>query len=87
MDRSTGGFALSPDPGHLESFKRFSPMPDYACVRTLGSAPNDRKRDRLMSQSWKSFLRNHAAGIPSVDLFVVPTPFFKLLYGLVILSH
>jgi hypothetical protein len=35
----------------------------------------------------KSFLRNHAAGVASIDLLVVPTAFFKLLYGLVILSH
>jgi len=42
---------------------------------------------RPPSQSWKTFLRNHAAGIASIDLFVVPTAFFKLLYGLVILRH
>jgi transposase InsO family protein len=42
---------------------------------------------RPPSQNWKTFLRNHAAGIASIDLFVVPTAFFKLLYGLVILSH
>ena len=39
------------------------------------------------SQGWKTFLRNHAAGIASVDLFVVRTISFKLLYGLVILRH
>jgi hypothetical protein len=37
------------------------------------------------SQSWKTFLRNHAAGIASIDLFVVRTISFDLLYGLVIL--
>jgi len=42
---------------------------------------------RPPSQSWKTFLRNHGAGIASIDLFVVPTAFFKLLYGLVILGH
>jgi transposase InsO family protein len=42
---------------------------------------------RPPSQSWKTFLRNHAAGIAAIDLFVVPTAFFKLLYGLVILRH
>ncbi|MGO9060839.1 MAG: integrase core domain-containing protein [Candidatus Binataceae bacterium] len=42
---------------------------------------------RPPSQSWKTFLRNHAAGIASIDLFVVPTAFFKLLYDLVILGH
>jgi hypothetical protein len=28
---------------------------------------------RPRSQGWKTFLRNHAAGIASMDLFVVPT--------------
>lgn len=42
---------------------------------------------RTPSQGWKSFLRNHAAGIASIDLFVVRTISFKLLYTLVILSH
>ncbi len=42
---------------------------------------------RPASQRWKTFLRNYVAGIASIDLFVVPTAFFKLLYGLVILSH
>jgi hypothetical protein len=37
------------------------------------------------SQGWKTFLRNHAPHIGAVDLFVVPTIGFKLLYGLVIL--
>ena len=42
---------------------------------------------REMGQRWKTFLRNHAAGIASIDLFVVRTVSFKLLYGLVILRH
>jgi hypothetical protein len=42
---------------------------------------------RPPSQGWKTFLRNHAAGIVSLDLFVVRTISFKLLYGLVILRH
>ena len=39
------------------------------------------------SQNWKTFLRNHADGIASIDLFVVPTLSFRLLYGLLILNH
>ena len=35
----------------------------------------------------KTLVRNHAAGIASVDLFVVQTISLKLLYGLVILRH
>ncbi len=37
------------------------------------------------SQSWKTFLHNHAPDIAAIDLFVVPTIGFKLLYGLVII--
>jgi hypothetical protein len=42
---------------------------------------------RPPSQGWKTFLRNHADGIASLDLFVVPTISFQLLYGLLILKH
>jgi transposase InsO family protein len=42
---------------------------------------------RPPSQGWKTFLRNHADGIASLDLFVVPTISFQLLYGLLILNH
>src|SRR5712672_3927434 len=45
------------------------------------------RRRRPPSQGWKTFLRNHAAGVASLDLFVVRTISFKLLYGLVILRH
>jgi hypothetical protein len=34
---------------------------------------------------WRAFLRIHTAQIASVDLFVIPTIGFKLLYGLMIL--
>src|SRR6187455_594731 len=39
------------------------------------------------SQGWKTFLRNHADGIAAMDLFVVPTASFRLLYGLLIVGH
>ena len=42
---------------------------------------------RPPSQGWRTFLRNHADGIASMDLFVVPTISFQLLYGLLILRH
>jgi hypothetical protein len=45
------------------------------------------RRGRPPSQGWKTFLRNHVAGIASLDLFVVRTISFKLLDGLVILRH
>lgn len=42
---------------------------------------------RGRSQTWKSFLHNHAAGIAAMDFLIVPTVGFKLLFVLVILRH
>jgi hypothetical protein len=42
------------------------------------------KRRGPPSPGWKTFLRNHAPDIAAMDLFVVPTIGFKLLYGFVI---
>jgi hypothetical protein len=42
------------------------------------------KRRGPPSQGWRTFLRNHAPDIAAMDLFVVPTTGFKLLYGFVI---
>jgi transposase InsO family protein len=44
------------------------------------------RRRRPPSQDWRTFLRNHADGIASIDLFVVPTISFQLLYGLLVLK-
>src|ERR1700716_1683917 len=38
-------------------------------------------------QTWKTFLRNHVAGISAMDFLVVPTINFQLLFVLVILRH
>src|SRR5258708_2436210 len=38
-------------------------------------------------QTWKTFLRNHVAGIGAMDFLVVPTINFRLLFVLVILRH
>ena len=42
------------------------------------------RQHRPPSQGWKTFLRNHAPEIAAMDLFVVPTLSFDLLYALVI---
>jgi len=36
------------------------------------------------SQGWRAFLRNHAPDIAAMDVFVVPTIGFELLYAFVI---
>ncbi len=42
---------------------------------------------RPPSQSWKTFLRNHAPATAAIDVLVVPTVGLKLLYCLVVLGH
>ncbi len=39
------------------------------------------------SQSWRTFLKNHAKDLVSIDFFVVPTITFQLLFAFVILGH
>ena len=38
-------------------------------------------------QTWKTFLRSHADGIASIDLFVVPTIAFGQLFAFLVLGH
>jgi transposase InsO family protein len=42
------------------------------------------KRRRPPSQGWRTFLRNHAPDIAAMDLFVVPTIGFDVLYAFII---
>ena len=44
------------------------------------------KWPRPSSQTWRTFLRNYAPDIAAIELFVVPTISFGLLYGLVIVG-
>ena len=39
------------------------------------------------SQTWRTFLENHANGLIATDFFTVPTATFRVLFVLVILSH
>jgi len=45
------------------------------------------KHRRPPSQSWRTFLENHAADIVAIDFLTVPTATFRVLFVLVILSH
>src|SRR6478672_5848857 len=56
-------------------------------IREMSVAKHMARRRGPPSQGWKTFLRNHAAGIVAMDLFVVPTISFRLLYGLLIMGH
>jgi transposase InsO family protein len=45
-----------------------------------------RRSNDPSGQSWATFVRNHAAQIAAMDLFVVPTIGFDLLYALIIVQ-
>src|SRR5450756_1380461 len=44
-------------------------------------------RPQVPSPTWRSFLHNHLTDIAAIDMFVVATATFQLLYALIILSH
>jgi transposase InsO family protein len=39
------------------------------------------------SQTWRTFLENHADCIAGIDFFTVPTATFRILYVFIVLSH
>ena len=45
------------------------------------------KTPKPSSQTWKTFLSNHARDIIGIDFFTVPTATFRNLYCFIILSH
>src|SRR5471030_2450278 len=44
-------------------------------------------RPKDPSPSWRSFLYNHMHNLAAVDMFVVATATFRLLYALIVLGH
>ena len=44
-------------------------------------------RPKVPSPTWRSFLHNHLTDIAAVDMFVVATATFRLLYVVVVLGH
>jgi putative transposase len=45
------------------------------------------RRRGTPSPSWRSFLRNQAAGIAAIDMFIVASVSFRLLYVMIMLAH
>ena len=39
------------------------------------------------SQTWRTFIKNHASELAAIDFFTVPTATFKILYVFLVLSH
>ena len=44
-------------------------------------------RPKVPSPTWRSFLHNHLNDIAAIDMFVVATATFRLLYALIVLGH
>jgi hypothetical protein len=44
-------------------------------------------RPKVPSPTWRTFLRNHMCDMAAVDMFVVATATFQLLYALIVLGH
>src|SRR5476651_2777002 len=56
-------------------------------AKPMTASPRSPSRSRVRwppGQGWLTFLRNHAPDIAAMDLFVVPTIGFDLLYAYVI---
>ena len=45
------------------------------------------KSDKPPSQTWKTFLENHADQIIAMDFLTVPTVFFKVIHVLILIDH
>jgi hypothetical protein len=45
------------------------------------------RRRGTPSPTWRSFLRNQGQGIAAIDMFVVASSSFRLLYVMIILAH
>jgi putative transposase len=63
-------------------------------LKMLGIKVSERTVSRILrsiprppSQSWKTFLRNHADQIVAVDFFTVPTFTFKILFVFILIAH
>jgi len=44
-------------------------------------------RPHSPSPTWRGFLRDHALGIAAIDMFIVPSATFRLLFVMLILAH
>ena len=60
---------------------------DLFCMSLALDITGRETRQVLTSPMNGLSIRNHAAGIASIDLLAVSTNSFKLLHGLVVMSH
>ena len=56
-------------------------------VGTLDGKSFMARPSKPLSQTWKTFLRNHAEAIAAIDMCAVPTLTFDLLFAFLVLGH
>ena len=66
---------------HGELLKLGIDISETTVAKYLGRRPSS------PSPTWRTFLRTHLSQCASIDFFTVPTPTFRVLFVLVILSH
>src|SRR5258708_16502436 len=57
------------------------------CIGQTAGANDMIRRLSPLSPNWRTFLRNHMDGIAAVDMFVIATVAFRILYVMVVLGH
>ncbi len=92
----TAGAAGDPsaDPGHEPCYPALGRTPHlwrtaqarHRCRPDVRCKVHDPRAARAF-RGWRTFLPNHANGIASIDLFVLPTLSFRPLYGVLVLRH
>ncbi len=94
---AAGDAATQLEPVSTRRMRFCAPRPSaslVSCVRlasTSALAPVSRYRQQALrrppSQSWHTFLRNHASSIWAADLFTVQTLAFRTLSVLIVIDH
>jgi hypothetical protein len=61
------------------------------CYRAVAnshrSSSTSERRQGPPSQSWRTFLRNHADAIAAIDLCLLPTVAFECLFAVLVVGH
>src|SRR5881409_3965750 len=58
-----------------------------ALLSTVGVSVGTGPGRLTPSQTWRTFLKNHAAQLASIDFFTVPTALFQVLFVFIVIQH
>src|SRR5437899_12645287 len=58
-----------------------------ALLSTVGVSVGTGRGRLTPSQTWRTFLKNHATQLASIDFFTVPTALFRILFVFIVIQH